>query len=109
MFDREPREKVRLYRKLALAKDWRFTDPPHDPPADLTIRPYQIFGYFSLFGKPPTSPSARGLVDTGAMLTLLPKDIWKPYQTQIRWLETTDNSFAATKIGGKSLSFRLGL
>jgi hypothetical protein len=42
-------------------------------------------------------------------LTLLPRNIWEPYQPQIRWLEAIDGMFTKTKVGGKSVAFRLGL
>jgi hypothetical protein len=109
MFEVEPREKVRLYLRHFKEKPWQFDDPPRQPDPGLKIRPTQIIGRFGLFDLPADTRRFWCLVDTGAMLTLLPREVWEPYQAHIRWLHVTAGPWNATKISGQSLSLQLGL
>src|SRR5262245_33896828 len=109
MWDGTPREKVQLYLLQYREKAWQFADLPHPPLESLTIRPSRIQGLYALFDPPPGHAAHWCLVDTGAMLTLIPREVWEPHQDQIRWLATTDGSLTHTTIGNRSVSFRLGL
>jgi hypothetical protein len=109
MFEHEPREKVRLYLWTYKEKTWEFDDPSHQPVPGLSLRPYQIVGRFCLGHPAENHLRYWCLIDTGAMLTLIPREVWEPAQDQIRWLHTTDGSFTSTKVGGHAFSLRLGL
>jgi hypothetical protein len=109
VFTTEPREMVRLYWHQNKPRPWEFDDPPQTSDPELAIRPGQIRGLYSLFSEPPHHDPQLCVVDSGAMLTLIPREIWSPHKSKIRWLHTTDAPLNSTKVSGHSLSFRLGL
>lgn len=109
MFEREPLEKVRLYWWRAKEKAWGFDESPLEPITELSIMPGQIRCRFCLFDLPPKEQTHWCLVDSGAMLTLIPKHVWQSVHDRIRWLHTSDGTLTRTKVGGSSVLFRLGL
>jgi hypothetical protein len=90
----------------------RFERQFQSPQSQETIALQRLIALCSLFDE---RPFWDGLIDTGAMLTVIPQRIWQRHEARIEWLEPTDSSLSLEEcwthvsgLSGGGIPSRLG-